>query len=146
MPVFFILLVVSPPFCQILSIPFISISIKVLINVQATRVLTSPLIIPGTHEVVKLHVHTLTQCNCMKRVQTIGTIILHTHLPCLHFGAWHAFSNHSKRRRCDILTNFSLFDRVITILQHSLCAKSITGNLARRIKKKNRMRKKLGLL
>lgn len=90
----------------------------------------------GTNEVVKLHVHTLTQCNCLKRVQIIRTIILHTHLPCLHFGACLAFSNHSKRRRCDILTNFSLFDRVITILQHSLCAKIITGNLARRIKKR----------
>lgn len=68
-------------------------------------------------------------------MHTIRTIILHTHLPCLHFAAFHAFSNHPKRRRCDILTNFSLFDRVITILQHSLCAKIITGNLARRIEK-----------
>lgn len=44
---FFILSVVSPPFCEMLSILFISISIKVLINVQATQVLTSPLIVPG---------------------------------------------------------------------------------------------------
>lgn len=69
---------------------------------------------------------------CIQYVQLYNTLIYHV----LHFAAFLAFSNPSKRRRCNILTNSLLFDRAITILKHLFCAKILTGNLARRVKKR----------